>query len=306
MQLQNILVPTDFSPCASHALTQAVDLAHRRDATLHVVHIVNELSPSWYGLDAAREQAESIQRLIESEAMDRLEALVPPSGEISVRADVDVQVSFDVAEAIESNIEERSIDLVVMGMRGHADDERLGHVAHEIIRHAPCPVLAVNEQAPWATADEQIGHDDLLVPIDFSEASEAALVTAREWAEWYGARLHLLFVGEQRLVPTFSDIGVPTVQRLDMDDTMIENAEAALQQLYESGDGPTGPVSYHVVQGHVAEEVLDYAETHGMSLIVMAPRGLSGMQRFLLGSNTERVVRLAPCPVLTLRQSQDA
>jgi len=60
------------------------------------------------------------------------------------------------------------------------------------------------------------------------------------------------------------------------------------------------------MHGRVAESTIDYAESHGVELIVMATRGLSGIERFLLGSNTERIVRVSQCPVLTMITEEES
>lgn len=65
------------------------------------------------------------------------------------------------------------------------------------------------------------------------------------------------------------------------------------------------PAQGHVAEGDVPDQVIHFAKTHDVDLVVMATRGLSGLNRFLLGSVTERVVRAAPCPVLTLNAHQE-
>jgi nucleotide-binding universal stress UspA family protein len=114
-----------------------------------------------------------------------------------------------------------------------------------------------------------------------------------------------MFVAEQRTVPTFSDTGLPGIGVVEMDPDIVKNAEEALKQLNENIEGPEVKSAYHVREGNVSRNVIDFAETHGVSLIVMATRGLTGVDRFLLGSNTERIVRVAPCPVLTIPTEPD-
>lgn len=301
MTLDNILIPTDFSACADHALTHAVEVADRFGARLHILHVVNELDPDWYGITEAQERAVKLREQIETEARERLEDLAPREDHYSFETTVSLQLSFDVADSINEYVDERAIDLVVMGTHGRRGIDRLmlGNVANKIIRHAPCPVMTVREEAPW-TRDEEVAFDDILAPIDFSDHSREALRTSKLFADRYEARLHLLFVAEKRTVPTFSDTGLPGVGVVEMDPEIVDNAEAALQQLDENIEGPEVKSAYHLREGSVSQDVVDFAETHGVGLIVMATRGLTGVSRFLLGSNTERIVRVAPCPVLTI------
>jgi len=299
MTVDNILIPTDFSACADHALTHALEAADRFDAHLHILHVVNELDPDWYGITDAQERAVKLRDQIEEEARERLHDLAPDK---DIETTVSLQLSFDVAETIYEYVDERHIDLVVMGTHGRQGLDRLmlGNVANKIVRHAPCPVMTVREEVPWTGEEEDVLFEDVLAPIDFSDHSQKALSASKDIANAYEARLHLLFVAEKRTVPTFSDTGIPGVGVVEMDPEIVKNAEAALQQLNENTEGPAVESQYHVREGNVSRDIVDFAETNGVDLIVMATRGLTGVTRFLIGSNTERIVRVAPCPVLTV------
>jgi nucleotide-binding universal stress UspA family protein len=307
MTLDNVLIPTDFSACADHALSHALQVADRFGARLHILHVVNELDPDWYGITDAQERAVKLRDQIKEEARDRLEKLVPGKKEYDIETTVSLQLSFDVADSIREYVDQREIDLVVMGTHGRKGLDRLllGNVANKLVRHAPCPVMTVREEVPWMEGDEELTYDDILAPIDFSDHSQEALRVSKLFADRYQARLHLMFVAEQRTVPTFSDTGLPGIGVVEMDPEIVKNAEEALKQLNENIEGPEVKSAYHVREGNVSRNVIDFAETHGVSLIVMATRGLTGVDRFLLGSNTERIVRVAPCPVLTIPTEPD-
>lgn len=302
MTLENVLIPTDFSACADHALSHAVEVADRFGARLHILHVVNELDPDWYGITDAQERAVKLRDQIETEARERLKELAPETDHRDFETTVSLQLSFDVADSINEYVQEREIDLVVMGTHGRQGIDRLmlGNVANKIIRHAPCPVMTVREDVPWTEEEEDVAYDDILAPIDFSDHSREALRVSKAFANQYAARLHLLFVAEKRTVPTFSDTGIPGVGVVEMDPEIVANAEEGLRQLNENVGGAEVKSAYHVRKGDVSKDVVDFAETNGVSLIVMATRGLTGVSRFLLGSNTERIVRVAPCPVLTI------
>jgi len=302
MDIQSILVPTDFSACAEHAMTKAIDLAERFDAKLHVLHVVDELDPQFYDIDDAQQRATQIRKRIREEAQQRLDDLVPSGEPIEITTHVSVHLSFDVAATIREYIDEYDIDLVVMGTHGRRNIERLmlGNVADKLVRHAPCPVITVNEEVPWRGAENDRLVQEVLAPVDFSEHSKKAVEVAKLFAHSYGARLHLLFIAERRVVPTFSDTGIPGVGVVEMGEEIIANADRALKQLADSTEGPDVEIVTHVAHGRVADSTIDYAESRGVELIVMATRGLSGVERFLLGSNTERIVRVSKCPVLTM------
>jgi nucleotide-binding universal stress UspA family protein len=144
----------------------------------------------------------------------------------------------------------------------------------------------------------------LLVPTDFSPTSDAALAYARDLADRYGASLQLLHVLEDPFVPgrfgSDDYLGEPPGVRT----TILEDARARLaRRLLSTGRAAFG-TSGEVVFGRAAETIVDYAAGHGIDLIVMGTHGRTGMAHLLLGSVAERIVRTAPCPVLTVRSSR--
>jgi nucleotide-binding universal stress UspA family protein len=135
----------------------------------------------------------------------------------------------------------------------------------------------------------------ILVATDFSEVSVAAVDYGRALARTFGASLQLLHIMENPFLrPTAADphtIRTATLRHLfesltDEDHTAL-HATAAL----EMSDDP-------------AEEIVEYARTHRIDLIVLGTHGRGGMAHLLLGSVAEKVVRTAPCPVLTVRHPE--
>jgi universal stress protein A len=137
--------------------------------------------------------------------------------------------------------------------------------------------------------------EQILVPIDFGEASAVALDYACALARTFGASLHLLHVMENPFLrPTAIDPSVLKAaavahlgERLTGDDCAALHANAVL----ETSDNPS-------------EEIVKYARAHAIDLTVMGTHGRGAMAHLLVGSVAERVVRTAPCPVLTVRQPQ--
>lgn len=303
MTLQHLLVPTDFSTHADVALSHALSLASRFGATLHLLHVVNDPGAGWYGLGNAEVQIDRLRSEAEAEARERLQGLARASEEAEVRTTVVQRVHLDVADAIAEYVDGHGIDLVAMGTHGRQGLGRLvlGSVANALIRRASCPVMTVRDRdEDEDQAAAPVAYETLLAPIDFSEHSRRALRAAKEIAHPYGAARHLLFVAEKRVLPTFSDTGLPGVGVVEMDPEIVENAADALNAFDDKIDGPAGRRVCHVVEGDVAGNIVDFADANNVDLIVMATRGLTGVDRFVLGSNTERVVRTAPCPVLTV------
>lgn len=138
----------------------------------------------------------------------------------------------------------------------------------------------------------------ILCPIDLSDPSRRALDHAVAIARWYGAAITVLRVIPS-IMPIVSDTGVlpyPFVPITAADRAQLRaDTEAFVSR--EAG-GP--PMDTLVVDGDPSREILDHADRLGAGLIVMGTHGLRGFDRLLLGSVTERVLRRAPCPVLTV------
>jgi nucleotide-binding universal stress UspA family protein len=180
-----------------------------------------------------------------------------------------------------------------MGTHGRRGVRRLflGSVAEEVLRRAEVPVMVVPERG----GSGPFLH--VLAPTDFSAVSRLALPVAAAVADLYGTRLSLLHVVEP--MPLLVALaGLATVNDLLPD--LRPEAERDLAALTRSGGPAFARAEGHVVEGRAAEAITAFAAAHGADLLVMAKHGLHGVDRLLLGSVTERVVRTAPCAVLTL------
>jgi universal stress protein A len=138
-----------------------------------------------------------------------------------------------------------------------------------------------------------------LVPIDFSESANQALEYAINLAGKLEAHLTLLHVIQS--VPLGGvDMGVtlPYTYLQDLEAEITQSMEACLTRV--AAAGLEGDIV--VVHGVPFHEIVETAKTQKVDLIVMGTHGRSGLQHILLGSVAEKVVRLAPCPVLVARQ----
>jgi nucleotide-binding universal stress UspA family protein len=174
----------------------------------------------------------------------------------------------------------------------------LGSTAEEVVRFATCPVLTIRELEKERPAEKR---ERILVPVDFSEHSKAALSHAKGVAAVYGARLDVLHVIEETVHPAFYGTGMTDIVELRPD--IVVKAKAAMEKLFNDTPGPEVKVEYHAVIGRAHQEIVQYATLEEKDLIIIATHGLSGLERMLLGSVAEKVVRRAPCPVLTVKAS---
>lgn len=143
----------------------------------------------------------------------------------------------------------------------------------------------------------------ILVPTDFSEPSDAALQYARMLAREFGASLHLLHVFQPPLhLASVVSTEVYLADAFAIQAELMEQAKNRLAERVTTGDRERYGASAEIVTGQTASTIVKYATERHMDLIVMGTHGRGGMSHVLLGSVAERVVRTAPCPVLTVRQ----
>ena len=186
-----------------------------------------------------------------------------------------------------------------MGTHGRRGPARLflGSVAEEVVRHAPCPVLTLREEkAPKAI--EAV--EKILVPVDFSPYSQEALSYGKEVAALYGAGLQVLHTIEEPAYPYFYTPG-GTYSPVEQLEALREKAEEALDKMLSETPGPEVPAERFVATGRPASEIARFAEERGSDMVVIATHGLTGLERLLVGSTAEQVVRLAHCPVFTVK-----
>ncbi len=286
-KLSRILVPTDFSPVCDRALAQAVAMASRSGAELHVLH-VQVLHRSRYGW-AAIPIVVDVQKVIADLSRKDLDEAVQ---DIQVPVVSEVIQGLAAAPAIADYSRQHDVDLIVMGSQTRNDISRmfLGSVTAEVLRESPVPVLVIGPEHPLP----EDGYRQVLAPVDFSESSMLALRQASAIASGQDASLIVLHVVE----PPKS---VPYVSMRGPVEELRKRAAESLDKLLDSADLPQAAAQRLVVIGRSDREIVRCAQEQGVDLIVMGTEGLSGLSRLLVGSTTERVLRSAPCAVLAHR-----
>ncbi len=138
----------------------------------------------------------------------------------------------------------------------------------------------------------------ILVPTDFSEHSTVAVQTAVDLAKTLGASLHLVHVLHfPVLVAAPGQVAIPQDLWTQIRDGAARKLEKAKQGVAASGVA----AETHLSEGANAQAIVELAEKVKADLIVIGTRGLSGLKHVMLGSVAERTVRLAPCPVMTVK-----
>lgn len=142
-------------------------------------------------------------------------------------------------------------------------------------------------------------YSEILLPTDGGPASKSATDHAVDLAAASDARLHALYVLDTTAYPAM-EAGAETVQS-----ALREEGQAALEGVTDAAEAAGVPVVSEFVTDTPHRGIIEYAEDNDVDLIVMGTHGRTGLDRFLLGSVTERVVRTAETPVLTVRGTAD-
>ncbi|MGD8370191.1 MAG: universal stress protein [Syntrophobacterales bacterium] len=137
----------------------------------------------------------------------------------------------------------------------------------------------------------------ILFPVDLSEVSPKIAPYVKEVASKFGAEVHLLFVA--RILQHFTSIYVPHPSVGNFEAEIVKGAEKKLQEFVEDHFRGFSPKA-QVVLGDAAEEILNYAQSEGIDLVIMGTHGRKGLEKIVFGSVAERVVQKSPVPVLTV------
>jgi nucleotide-binding universal stress UspA family protein len=141
----------------------------------------------------------------------------------------------------------------------------------------------------------------ILVATDFSPDADAAVDLAVEFARTFDAKLELYHAYHVEIPPIYAGFGGDFSRPEDILEPIREGAEATMNELVEKVAARGVDVRGRVALEHVSRGVLDEAERVLADLIIMGSRGLTGLPHLVLGSTAERVIRLAKCPVLTVK-----
>ena len=277
----NILVPTDGSTVAETAGRYAIELAQRFDARLHVVYVnhpLRQLSPDDDDGAPGHRALNTIASLASDEDVDTVTNELPPSGAIH----------RDILRYAESN----EIDCIVMGSHGRGGVGRflLGSVAVQTLRESPIPVITIRDETDIGDTIENV-----LVPVDGSPSSSAAVTHARELGATVGATLHVVHVVDVGIVR--EGVGAGDIsERLERQGNEIVDEAVSLVEDLDS-------VRSAILTGKPHQAILAYASEHDVDCIVVGTHGRSGIRRYILGSVSERIIRFSRVPVFAIKPS---
>ena len=294
LSIRRILFPTDFSESSNQALKHALFLAREHGAELDVLHVIRAM-PGYpeMGVPDMKPMGGEEARQHMRNQFESIE------GHGAVNPQFVIEEETNVGRAILDYAERRDADLIVLGTHGRQGVRRLllGSEAEEVLRGAKQPVLAIRKQDPPFPA---ASIRRILVPVDLSDHSTAALTHAREMAVVYDAEVAVVHVvdPELRYPSVYAELTGETI-----DSTLaIEPAvQGVLDEMTSSVQEAGVETHIHIGHGNPAQYITDFAETHDADLTVLSSHGHSGLERFLVGSVAEKVMRTANCPVFIVK-----
>lgn len=290
-----ILVATDFSDTAAAATDWAIEIARECEARIVLVHGLPLHGPVTDFLPSPPDLEEHLQGV----AVERLGELAAELSERGVEVEPQLAIGIP-SEAIVRVAEEIEADLIVIGTTGQSGLAHLllGSTAERVVQHAPCPVLSVHPEDKAAHRPIRC----ILLPTDFSKDAVTTAQTAIDVLACRPRRLTLLHAFH--LPVEYTAYGtIPT--GLAFDDDVGSVAEERLTELADALSSEGITVETLAREGYPPEVILSVAAEIEADVIAMGTHGRSGLRHLLLGSNAERVVQRAPCPVLTVRHLEE-
>lgn len=302
MEIEHLIVTTDFSNLARGAYPVAVAMARRHAARISLVHVAESLPPFCYL------HAEAVATRIPTEPHherlgQRLEEEIsahPGFRGIDVRPRLlhhESPHEAVVAEAVETGA-----DTILVSTHGHTGLAHvlLGSVAERIVRASPVPVLTCRVRRGRSTPSIE-PPSLVLVPFDFSENARAVFPVVRFLSDRYGARFVFLYALDAS-GPWKDHLPSEAVYEslMDLAREAPRRARREFARLHEQELGGVA-LEFEVHDGAPEREIVRRAEELGVDLIAMATHGWTGLRHLMLGSVTEKTVRRAPCSVLTVR-----
>ncbi len=289
ISFERILCPIGLMPDSDKALRYAIALTKTFGAKLTVLHCIG----------SSAETSLIDQGHIEETLRDSITKHVRLNGLATLDAKI-VVVEGDPQLAISQEAARRRINLIVMRSRRRPYAAALlGSTAESICRTAPCPVLVTHpSEMEWAGATtNDISLRRILVAYDFSSDSELALSYGLSLAQEYQAELHLIHV-----LPLRARAEAPEIAYLPFGFEPSFNETSSRLNSAVPGEARLWcDIKQAVREGHPYREVLAYAEEQEIDLICMGASGTGFGMQALFGSNADRVLRQAPCPVLIAR-----
>lgn len=283
----SLLFPTDGSEGAAVGLGLVLDVADAHDATVHVLNVA----------DTTQDSVVTVQGEVVDVLEREGETVVEDAADRARQRGIDTVTAVHQGEPYSTIVEyaeSHDVDVVVMPTHGRQGLERflLGSTTERVVRRSTVPVLTIrpDDNRP------EYPFRNVLVPTDGSDCANQALALGTDLANAEQAALHLLTVV---VIATLGeDVGTDAVMTA-LEERATDLVEAAKAFAEDAGVADvTGTVEY---ASSVTQGVTSHVEDNDIDLVVLGTHGRTGLDRYVLGSVAETLVRTSATPVLTVR-----
>ncbi|RLB93941.1 MAG: universal stress protein [Deltaproteobacteria bacterium] len=323
IQPKKIMCAVDFSDFSHLILSYGRALAAEFHARLYVCHVLNDMV-----MLSSHGQAYLVSEKVAKERLDAtkilLENLVKEQG---MEAEIILSQGHE-ADELTRIVQEKNIDLVIAATHGGSGIKRflIGSVTDRLVKTLTCPLLVLHAQEDHPAFPNvfRVPLERILVGCDFSPESDLALKYGLSLAQEFQAELHLVHVikPEKHIELTTTDymkiqegdyLGWTrseflTLQQKATDEEwarrgrLLSRIERQLSHMIpeESRDWCTPVIN--LLEGKAYSELIHYADTKKVDMMVLGIHGQSLLEQFLVGSTTDRVISRSNCPVLAVRK----
>jgi len=289
--LKRILVATDFSPLSQRAMDYASSFARRYESTIIAAHVI---SPAMYATPSTAVLYGALDPLpyldgVRRELQRRLDELTVRAMESGVECQ-SVLVEGGISEEIKRLVEDRDIDLLVVGTHGAERWNRLvmGSVAESLVHNATCPVLTVGPKV-FRRPKFEVSLNHILYATDFSAEATHAAPYALSLAQEFGAKITLVHV-------------LPPELRSNADrDQLTEHFRDELERLVPRAAQDWCEPEFVLEFGGSVQAIVELAEQRAADLIVLGTRKSSaGVLTYFKSGVAYHIMCRAECPVFTV------
>ena len=283
---KNILVPIDFTDESKAGLKTAITLAQKTDATLHLLHVIDELSPSQIPIDGdvlAKKNKEVRYNAYTLKLIDkRIQDFEKLKHEFDSK-DVEMHLIVDVGEfqeKFENYLKEHTIELVIMGTSGETafSEFYTGNHAARAMRAANVPTLVVKKSKTLSLGDNR-----MLVLVDLRNYDVDTVTMIRDFAETLKLQVLLAHVRQST-------------------EEVVDDIEQEIEKFAKNNHFKD--YSSHVLKkGDLVEQIRNFATEWEIDIIASISAGNEGIKRLLYGSDTEKFIEEIEQPLLVVSES---
>ena len=292
--LDRILCATDLSDVSKNVVQYGIDMAKKLNAKLYICHVIDLPTISVYG-EAVFDPIAHQQHFIDFAAKE-IENLVGD-------ADVDWEPIISIGQATDEIVRhatEQNIELVVVATHGRSGIRRflLGSVTERLIKIVPSPLLVLRMAERMQDGFRQdFPFRNILVAYDFSKDSEEAFRTGLSFAQEFQSGLHVVHVVEPS---AYNDFLKSNESSEPLPANIYDPLKERLLEAVPAEAANWCDVQAHILVGKPYAKLIEFAQQNNVDLIVLGVRGHGKVENRLVGSTTDRVIRRAFCPVLSV------